>query len=1088
MKQSFRSPAIIKNFCLFLFIRISIFAFGGNTQPPNIASTCNVLYVTPSGTGSGTPTNPSSLQNALNLNSNVTLRLATGVYPISNELIVGQGVVLEGGFDPVTWQKSNSQITLINRDALNPLHNPERLVAFVVQNASGFRFQDLTINVANATGNSMSTYGIYMDNCSGYDIVRCKINIGNATGGLNGSPGLIGQNGGIGADGQAGCNDCSGNNAGGGGGTSPIGNSGGRGGFGGWHQNDFLNGFDNGETGVAGIGPGGAGGIGAVGTTDYSNGCDAPPSMDGANGSNGANGLNGTGGTPGSAWTVTGGFFVPGGFGGNATGGTNGTGGGCGGGGGGQNNDWGILGDWSDSGAGGGGGGGGASPGTGGTGASGGGASFGVFANNNGNNGNIRDCIINPGLAGAGGIGGAGGSGGIGGNGGYGIRNNCDHGNGGTGGAGGNGGNGGNGGDGQAGVSMASYYNGANYINSNVYSVAEPVIHVTNGGCTANTVSFSTTSPGTTFLWDFGANSTPSTGTTANPAPVIYSSIGFSTITLNIDGTPYYFTDFVNIINNAGIFAPVIATSDTSYCLGDTASFSSSVAADNYNWNFNGAFSPSVYNGPGFHDINNVILNSAGTYNVSLQTISACCGLSAVYNLTIHVDPVPSILVTGNTSICNGQSTTLTSSGGSSYLWSTGETTSSVTLNPTTTTSYWVRAISLHGCVGPVYDFTVSVNPAPSLNITVVGSLSFCAGGSVTLLADSGSSYLWSTGATTQDLVVSSSGVYSVSVTNSSGCLMISNPVSVTVFPLPTASISASGPTAFCQGGNVVLTSSAGTSYLWSNMMTTQSITVNSTGNFYVKVTDANGCYDISQTVSVIVDQLPSTPTITSSGPLQFCQGDSVQLSTNPSFAYLWSTGATTQSVTVYSSGNYTLQYLDSLGCSSATSVPAQVVVLPAPPMPTITQVGMLLTSNSPSSNQWNLNGIPIPNATFVTYTVLQAGNYSVTVTGVNGCSSTSLSVYVNPQGLNETVDVGSFEIFPNPAFGQTLLTLQLKNACSFQLEAYTTDAKLLFRKSIYAHSGEFQTSVDVSKWAKGIYYLRIVTPNTVIRQELAVQ
>src|SRR5205814_711828 len=116
-------------------------------------------------------------------------------------------------------------------------------------------------------------------------------------------------------------------------------------------------------------------------------------------------------------------------------------------------------------------------------------------------------------------------------------------------------------------------------------------------------------------------------------------------------------------------------------------------------------------------------------------------------------------------------------------------------------------------------------NPLPSATIGASGATTFCAGGSVTLTASSASSYLWSNGATTQSITVNANGDYSVTVTGGNGCSATSAATSVTVNPLPSPAISASGATTFCAGGNVTLTASSASSYLWSNGATTQSIT-----------------------------------------------------------------------------------------------------------------------------------------------------------------------------------------------------------------------------------------------------------------------
>src|SRR5262249_40680444 len=136
----------------------------------------------------------------------------------------------------------------------------------------------------------------------------------------------------------------------------------------------------------------------------------------------------------------------------------------------------------------------------------------------------------------------------------------------------------------------------------------------------------------------------------------------------------------------------------------------------------------------------------------------------------------------------------------------------------------------------------VTVNPLPTATITPGGSTTFCQGGSVTLTASSGVSYHWSTNETTSSINVTSSGNYTVQVTDANGCSATSAATQVTVNPLPAATITPSGSTTFCQGGSVTLTASSGVSYHWSTNETTSSINVTSSGNYTVQVTDANGC------------------------------------------------------------------------------------------------------------------------------------------------------------------------------------------------------------------------------------------------------
>src|SRR5690606_12894866 len=148
-----------------------------------------------------------------------------------------------------------------------------------------------------------------------------------------------------------------------------------------------------------------------------------------------------------------------------------------------------------------------------------------------------------------------------------------------------------------------------------------------------------------------------------------------------------------------------------------------------------------------------------------------------------------------------------------------------------------------NGCTSaPSTATTVTVNPLPATpTITVGGSTTFCQGGFVTLTAPPSNSYLWSGGAgTSQSINVTTSGSYTVQVTNTNGCTSLpSAPVIVVVNPLPAApTITASGSTTFCVGDDVILSSTAGDGYLWSNSETTQDIIVNASGTYTAQIID----------------------------------------------------------------------------------------------------------------------------------------------------------------------------------------------------------------------------------------------------------
>ncbi|HKS22367.1 MAG TPA: IPT/TIG domain-containing protein [Thermoanaerobaculia bacterium] len=293
---------------------------------------------------------------------------------------------------------------------------------------------------------------------------------------------------------------------------------------------------------------------------------------------------------------------------------------------------------------------------------------------------------------------------------------------------------------------------------------------------------------------------------------------------------------------------------------------------------------------------------------------------SAPITLGACTPPSATITPSGPTTFCAGGSVTLTAAAGAaSYLWSNGATTQSISVNASGTFS--VTATSAGGCSATSSPVTVTVNSAPPTpTITPGGPTNFCSGGSVTLTASAASSWHWSTGATTQSIVVTSSGSYSVTVTNGNGCSATSTPAAVTVNAPPNPTITPSGPTTFCSGGSVTLTASAATSWLWSNGATTQSIAVSATGSYSVTASDAAGCTATSAPTVVTVNP---PPVVTISGPSSICPNAGFTLDAGAGFtSYAWSTGATTRTITVSQTAatTYSVTVTSISGCSGSGS------------------------------------------------------------------------------------------------------------------------------------------------------------------------
>lgn len=287
-------------------------------------------------------------------------------------------------------------------------------------------------------------------------------------------------------------------------------------------------------------------------------------------------------------------------------------------------------------------------------------------------------------------------------------------------------------------------------------------------------------------------------------------------------------------------------------------------------------------------------------------------------------------------------------------------------------------------------------------------------------------------GANSDSLVISLPGIslngntYRCIITNCYGGNIVTtdNLATLTVHPNPTVSVTASGLLTFCQGDSVILSASSGlAAYNWSNGEHTATVTIDTSGQYSVKVTNGFGCTALSNTVNVIVNPLPVV-NITLGGPAAFCGGDSVLLTAGSGYvSYQWSNGAATGSIQAKTSGAYIVTVTDLNGCSG-NSAPEVVTVIPLP--------SSTITANGPT--MFCPGGAVIltaPADTGLTYlwstgstndTIIVDTTASVTLTTTNyfGCTNTSSSLsivrYVRPSDFNADgiTDVLDFLVFLN--------------------------------------------------------------------------
>ncbi len=539
-------------------------------------------------------------------------------------------------------------------------------------------------------------------------------------------------------------------------------------------------------------------------------------------------------------------------------------------------------------------------------------------------------------------------------------------------------------------------------------------------------------------------------------------------------------------------FAVKPLLSDTTVCDGSPVVLSAPEGF-NYRWS----------NGASTRTIN---ATEAGTY--FFQVANGGCFSDNSDSVVIRINPLPAtpVITASADSICPGGSVTISApTGFASYLWITGATTESITAYADT--AYTVIVTDANGCISaPATPFALRVLPTPVKPsiIDTVGSVIFCAGDSVVVTAEAGfASYLWSNGETTQTATFKSSGRYAVVVTNLSGCSSVSSDsVEVTAVPLPAVPVvNNTRPLTFCAGDSTVLEGPAGfAAYTWSNGAATQSITVKTTENLTLTVTNAAGCVSPAATVNVVSNPVPAAVSIVQRrGGTTLCFGDSVILGVNnyvPGVTYLWSSGANTlvadsiafRGIAV-GSANVTVTPIIGT-CSGPVSAAFGLTVKANP------NAGVnIFTNGARAQNiaagltyQWRT----FPAGTVVSNTdsleAINGGQFTLTVTdptgGVN-CVTTSAPITIT--GLTELADAG-VRMFPNPASQSVNVELNgVTNAETVALTFINSIGVTVKSEVVHLNNGQASINLNLDGVAKGVYLVQFNAAGKRVTRRLTV-
>ncbi len=409
-------------------------------------------------------------------------------------------------------------------------------------------------------------------------------------------------------------------------------------------------------------------------------------------------------------------------------------------------------------------------------------------------------------------------------------------------------------------------------------------------------------------------------------------------------------------------------------------------------------------------------ISTGGQYSVTVTDANNCVGTASVF---IGDAPLPQPVITGDLTVCQGQTTTLTASPGfDSYQWSTNQSGPAITV--AAPGPYSVTVTNADGCTG-VASVTVAAgdNPQP----LVTGEPNICPGESTTLTASPGfQQYVWSDNSTAQSITVTQPGIYDVTVVNSAGCI---GTASMEVFLNPEPMPAVTGDTTVCPGEAATLSIvPAFESYAWSDGADTQTRTATE-GTLTVTVVNAEGC---TGTATVNVQELAS-PEPVISGDNSICADTTTRLDAGAGYeTYLWSNDSTQREILVADPGLYSVTVTDENGCEGIAEYDLTVI-----DNPSLSLTGdlafcegavatIMASDTTLESYLWSTG------ATGPILEVDAPGTYVLTATDANGCEGTTeatIAMNTNPvvaiDGLTEICPEDSTLLDAGPGFSSYL-------------------------------------------------------------------
>lgn len=428
----------------------------------------------------------------------------------------------------------------------------------------------------------------------------------------------------------------------------------------------------------------------------------------------------------------------------------------------------------------------------------------------------------------------------------------------------------------------------------NVTVNALPSVSVTGNNTVCSGSSLTLTASGaSTYTWN-----TSATTVSITVSPTINTT--YTLTGTSASGCSKAATKSVTII---ALPTVSINSISNSVCLGNSLTLSGS-GASTYTWNTS-ATTISISVSP----------TTNTTYTVT--GTSAATGCRNMTIKTISVNPLPTVSISGNNSVCNGNNIVLSASGANTYTWNTSATTGSISVSPTVSTTYSVNGTDINGCINSAVK-TITINPSPTISVS---GGAICPGGTFTLNPTGALTYTYSSGSAAVSPTSTTS--YSVTGTSSLGCIS-STPAVATVSVSNILTVSITGSNSICSGQPITLTGNGATTYSWSTGATTTTIAPTpSTNTTYTLIGSSGSCSNIA-VKSITVNPLPS---ITISGSTVMCTGETATLIANGAITYTWSNSAIGNTITISPTitTNYSVTGADNNNCSDVATTTMSV-------------------------------------------------------------------------------------------------------------------------------------------------------------------